>query len=44
LLHRVFLTHDFPDRHDNLVCAAAVEEDRLVIKTIMVGWLLREPT
>lgn len=38
----LFIFKHFPGRHDNLVCAAAVEEDHLVIKTIMVGWSLRE--
>ncbi len=40
----LFIFKHFPDRHDNLVCAAAVEEDYLVIKTVMVGWSLREQT
>ena len=41
---RLFIFKRYPDRHDNLMCAAAVEEDRLVIKTVMVGWTLREQT
>ncbi|MBF0460639.1 MAG: DUF4258 domain-containing protein [Magnetococcales bacterium] len=28
----------FPNRNDNMVCAAAVEEEVLVIKTVMTNW------
>ncbi len=30
-------------RRDNLVCIAAVEEARLVVKTVMVNWTRRVP-
>ena len=40
----VFIHKHFPDRHDNLMCAAAVEEDHLVIKTVMIDWTLRGQT
>jgi len=40
----MFLFKHFSARNDNLVCAAAVEEDRLVVKTVMINWTLREPT
>ena len=30
--------YDFPERGDNLVCAAVVEERALIIKTIMIEW------
>jgi len=38
--HRFIYRH-FAGRGDNLVCAAAVEDDSLVIKTVMVNWALR---
>ena len=37
----LFLFKQLPGRHDNLVCAAAVDEAALVIKTVMVNWALR---
>ncbi len=40
----LFIFKRFAGRHDNLVCAAAVEEESLVIKTVMVNWSLREQT
>jgi hypothetical protein len=40
----LFVHKHFAARHDNLVCAAAVEEEFLVIKTVMVNWTLREQT
>lgn len=43
-LEHLFIFKRYPDRHDNLMCAAAVEEDHLVIKTVMVNWTLREQT
>ena len=27
-------------RADNLICAAVVEEDRLIVKTVMINWQL----
>ncbi len=33
---------DFPDRVDNLVCAAIVEENAIIIKTIMIQWQVRK--
>lgn len=39
---RLFLYKRIGGRRDNLVCAAAVEEMRLVVKTVMVNWRLRE--
>ena len=39
---RIFLFKRIAERRDNLVCAAAVEEKHLVIKTVMVNWTLRE--
>lgn len=37
----LFIFKQLPGRHDNLVCAAAVVEAALVIKTVMVNWTLR---
>nr|VFJ55895.1 MAG: hypothetical protein BECKDK2373C_GA0170839_105029 [Candidatus Kentron sp. DK]VFJ63140.1 MAG: hypothetical protein BECKDK2373B_GA0170837_11205 [Candidatus Kentron sp. DK] len=28
----------YPDRHDNLVCAAAISGTSIVIKTLMTHW------
>jgi hypothetical protein len=33
-----WIYYDFPERGDNLVCAAVVEERALIIKTIMIDW------
>jgi len=38
----LFIFKPMADRHDNLVCAAAVEEDHLVVKTVMTNWRLRD--
>ncbi|MEA1053060.1 DUF4258 domain-containing protein, partial [Lamprobacter modestohalophilus] len=32
----------FESRSDNLVCAAVVTEQAIIVKTIMVDWTLRE--
>lgn len=37
----MFIYRHLVGRRDNLVCAAAVEDDSLVIKTVMVNWVLR---
>jgi hypothetical protein len=39
-----FIFRNFEDRHDNLVCAAVAEEEKLVVKTVMINWTLRETT
>lgn len=39
----LWLFKHYPDRSDNLVCAAAVENDALVIKTLMTHWQERSP-
>ena len=41
-LEHLFVFKQVPGRRDNLVCAAAVEEYHLVIKTVLVNWTLRE--
>ncbi len=35
-----WIYHAFAHRHDNLMCAAAVQEENLVIKTVMIRWEL----
>lgn len=30
------------DRADNLICAAVLEKDALIVKTVMVNWELEE--
>ena len=37
----MFLYKRIATRRDNLVCAAVVEESRLVVKTVMVNWTRR---
>lgn len=36
-----FVFKHHPSRRDNLVCAAVVDEDRLIVKTVMIHWRLR---
>ena len=37
-----WLYRDFPERTDNLVCAAVQKGDALVVKTVMINWRLEE--
>jgi hypothetical protein len=39
--NHLFLFKRLDGRRDNLICAAAVEESHLVIKTVMVNWVFR---
>ncbi|MHB8763319.1 MAG: DUF4258 domain-containing protein [Deferrisomatales bacterium] len=39
---RKWIYKAFPDRADNLVCAAVSIEDAVVVKTVMVNWRLVE--
>jgi hypothetical protein len=32
----------FESRHDNLVCAAVVAEEAIIVKTVMVNWKERD--
>ncbi|QBQ56227.1 DUF4258 domain-containing protein [Nitrosococcus wardiae] len=32
----------YPERTDNLICAAVIVEQAVIVKTIMVNWTLRE--
>ena len=36
-----WIYHSFPEREDNLVCSAIVNEKAIIIKTIMIRWQLR---
>jgi hypothetical protein len=38
-----WISHHFPARGDNLVCAAVVVGDAVIVKTIMVDWQQRQP-
>jgi len=33
--------YEFPERNDNLVCAAVVNDDAIIIKTVMIRWQVR---
>jgi len=33
-----WIYYNFPEREDNLVCAAIVNEKAVIIKTIMIRW------
>lgn len=39
---RLWLFKHYPDREDNLICAAAVLENEVVIKTVMHHFELKE--
>ncbi len=36
-----WIYYDFPERNDNLVCAAIINEKAIIIKTIMIRWQVR---
>jgi len=35
------MEYEFPDRDDNLICVAIVNQKAIIIKTVMVRWKLR---
>jgi len=37
-----WIFHHFPKRSDNLVCAAIVNEESIIIKTVMIDWRERK--
>lgn|GEM_PF-183000 len=37
-----WIFHHFPEREDNLVCVAVVDQEAIIIKTVMIDWKLRE--
>ncbi len=39
---RLWIFKSYPDRDDNLICAAAVLEDEVIIKTVMHHFELKE--
>jgi hypothetical protein len=39
-----WISHHFRGRGDNLVCAAVLVADAVIIKTIMVDWQQRQPS
>ena len=39
---RLWLSKKYPERDDNLICAAVVLEDAVVVKTVMHHWQLVE--
>lgn len=32
----------YPTRQDNMICAAAIERNNLIIKTVMINWELSD--
>ncbi len=36
-----WIYYEFPDRDDNVVCVAFVNQKAIIIKTVMVRWKLR---
>ena len=36
-----WIYYNFPERNDNLVCAAVVNDKSIIVKTIMINWQLR---
>ena len=38
-----WVSHHFTTRGDNLVCAAVLVADAVIVKTIMVDWKQRQP-
>lgn len=41
---RLWIYKNYPEREDNLVCAAVVLEEEVVVKTVMIHWQLRIET
>lgn len=37
---RLWLSKFYPDRDDNLICAAVVLDDEVIVKTVMRRWQL----
>jgi hypothetical protein len=40
--HRLWLSKSYSDRDDNLICAAVVLEEEVIVKTVMHRWQLVE--
>lgn len=41
-LQNAWIFKAFQERNDNLICAAIVMKQAIIIKTIMINWELRE--
>lgn len=39
---RVWIFKTYPERSDNLICAAVILEDKVIVKTVMINWQLME--
>jgi hypothetical protein len=39
---RIWIFKHYPEREDNLVCAAVESKTALIVKTVMVNWQLEE--
>ena len=39
-----WISHHFQGRGDNLVCAAVLVADAVIIKTVIVDWQQRQPS
>ena len=40
----VWIYKNYPGREDNLICAAAILNQAVIIKTVMINWKLEENT
>ncbi|MEZ5537861.1 MAG: DUF4258 domain-containing protein [Thiolinea sp.] len=38
----LWIYKSYPDRQDNMICAAAIERNNLIIKTVMINWELQD--
>ncbi len=39
---RFWVFKEYPERNDNLICAAVALDDEFVVKTVMINWQLVE--
>lgn len=38
----LWIYKNYPDRQDNMICAAVIERNNLIIKTVMINWELQD--
>ena len=38
----LWIYKSYPARQDNMICAAAIERNNLIIKTVMINWELSD--
>ncbi|MEZ5477700.1 MAG: DUF4258 domain-containing protein [Thiolinea sp.] len=38
----LWIYKSYPARQDNMICAAAIERNNLIIKTVMINWELND--